>query len=155
MKYLGFVLLVLSGYVMAEEVYYCIDNTNGVNGFKKIDGQYTSVNFKEDKFKMKLKDDGDIVIDNSRFKGAYDFYSCSMPYQKASEFFRAFETNTLNATSSAIEKYKSCEQKSDTGFHFNFNPDNGRYVLFKGSAYVFDNTENTEVVTRIGTCTKF
>jgi len=31
MKYLGFVLLVLSGYVMAEEVYYCSDNdANGL-----------------------------------------------------------------------------------------------------------------------------
>ena len=45
MKYLGFVLLVLSGYVMAEEVYYCSDNHNGVSGFKKIDGQYKQVNF--------------------------------------------------------------------------------------------------------------
>ena len=44
MKYLGFVLLVLSGYVMAEEVYYCSDNHNGANGFKKIDGQYKQVN---------------------------------------------------------------------------------------------------------------
>jgi len=27
MKYLGLLLLVLSSYVMAEEVYYCSDNT--------------------------------------------------------------------------------------------------------------------------------
>ena len=40
MKYLGLVLLVLSSNVMAEEVYYCSDNTRGVTGFQKKDGQY-------------------------------------------------------------------------------------------------------------------
>ena len=54
MKYIGFVLLVLSGYVMAEEVYYCSDNTNGAIGFKKIDGQYTRGSFPEEKFKIKV-----------------------------------------------------------------------------------------------------
>ncbi len=54
MKYLGFVLLVLSGYVMAEEVYYCSDNHNGANGFykNKKTGQYEQSGFIESKFKI-------------------------------------------------------------------------------------------------------
>jgi len=44
MKYLGVLLLVLSGNVMAEEVYYCSDID--ANGFAKQGGPYESVNFR-------------------------------------------------------------------------------------------------------------
>jgi hypothetical protein len=37
----------------------------------------------------------------------------------------------------------------------NFNPDVGRYVKIRGSGYVFYDEEDVDVVTRIGTCTKF
>ena len=141
MKYLGFVLLVLSGYVMAEEVYYCSDNTNGASGFhkNKETGQYKRTNFTEQKFKMKLKDnDITIISDSSTWS-----FSCSSPFRYSSNF-------ELN------QKYKymkSCVHESNIGTLFNFNPDNGRYIWFFGSGYVFQNVD--DVITRIGTCTKF
>ena len=135
MKYLGFVLLVLSGYVMAEEVYYCSDNTNGATGFKKKDGQYRQINFHEAKFKMKLQDDGNIAIDSSSFGnddgGAY-IYLCSTVFNK---------------------NHKSCVHKNHSMGHINFNQDNGRYVRFFGYGYVFGDEDT--VSTSIGTCTKF
>ena len=139
MKYLGFVLLVLSGCVMAEEVYYCIDN--GVNGFTKRGGQYQQQNFRNNKFKMKLQDDGNITILSD--DGYTWSYSCLSPYRYSSDF-------ELN------QKYKdmkSCVHESHIGYYFNFNPDKGRYVLFKGLGYVFGDGDS--VVTKIGTCTKF
>ena len=137
MKYLGFVLLVLSGCVMAEEVYYCSDNTNGATGFKKKDGQYKQTNFYEKKFKMKLQDDGNIAIAEPRLSSGRWLYICSTPYE-----------GRYNQ-----EKNKSCVEKNSNGEYFNFNQDNGRYVLVEGSGYVFGN--NDSVMTRIGTCTKF
>ena len=139
MKYLGFVLLVLSGYVMAEEVYYCSDDW--ATGFNKIDGQYKRVNFTPQKFKMKLQDDGNIVVDtggqdpNPIFNR--DLYFCSTPYQGNPQH----------------KNNKSCVHEFSNGWYFNFNPDNGRYIWFFGSGYVFQNVD--DVITRIGTCTKF
>ena len=132
MKYLGAVLLVLSGYVMAEEVYYCSDNHNGANGFKKIDGQYKQVNFTPQKFKMKLQDDGNIAIENSHMESGKDLYLCSPV---------------------GYDHRSSCENEYHSGELFNFNQDNGRYIWFSGFGYVFDNEDT--VSTRIGTCTKF
>jgi len=129
MKYLGFVLLVLSGYVMAEEVYYCSDNTNGANGFRKIDGQYTKVNFKEDKFKFNLfsiKDKSYIKIDDG------GLFHCSINWGI---------------------KHHSCVDEFHNGDYFSFNQDNGRYIMFEGFGYVFGTKDS--VMTRIGTCTKF
>ena len=136
MKYLGFVLLVLSGCVMAEEVYYCSDNHNGAYGFHKKDGQYQRQGFAEEKFKMKLQDDGNIAIDNG---GGIriDLYLCSTPYPVLPNY----------------KNKKSCVSKDHNGYYFNFNPDNGRYILFQGFGYVFHN--NDAVTTSIGTCTKF
>ncbi|MEO1927031.1 MAG: hypothetical protein ABGY08_13775 [Gammaproteobacteria bacterium] len=141
MKYLGAVLLVLSGYVMAEEVYYCSDNTNGATGFWKNEktGQYERSGFNERKFKMKLQDDGNIAIENSDRKSGKDLYLCSTPYK----YFAPPE----------LKNSKSCVDKSNSGYYFNFNPDNGRYIKFEGHGYVFSN--NDTVTTRIGTCTKF
>ena len=144
MKYLGFVLLVLSGYVMAEEVYYCSDNTNGASGFhkNKETGQYKRTNFTEQKFKMKLKDDGNITIDNGRQDPNpilnKDLYFCSTPY-------KGYTTEMPNN--------KSCVHEYHNGVHFNFNLDNGRYIWFKGYGYVFGDSDS--VSTHIGTCTKF
>jgi len=137
MKYLGFVLLVLSGYVMAEEVYYCSDNHRGSTGFKKKDGQYNQTNFHEEKFKMKLQDDGNIAIENTALKSGKDIYLCSTPFKDT------------------IPKYKnmkSCVYEHHNGELFNFNQDNGRYNWYSGGGYVF---HGDSVSTRIGTCTKF
>jgi hypothetical protein len=136
MKYLGFVLLVLSGYVMAEEVYYCSDNTNGANGFKKKEGRYTRVNFKENKFKMKLQDDGNIVI--AKLHGIDVPFFCGVPY---------------DGKYPEDKNSKSCLDTKYSGIFFNFNADNGRYVLLEGFGYVF--STNDSVSTSIGTCTKF
>lgn len=137
MKYLGIMLLFLSSYVMAEEVYYCSDNHNGSNGYwkNKQTGQYEPSSFRESKFKIKLQDDGNIAIDNPN-SGRKDLYLCSTPYQ-----------GRYN-----MGKYKSCVEEGNIGIYFNFNQDNGRYIRFKGFGYVFDN--NDTVVTDIGTCTK-
>ena len=135
MKYLGFVLLVLSSYVMAEEVYYCSDDW--ATGFKKKDGQYKQMNFHGEKFKMKLQDDGNIVIENPIVQSGKELYLCSTPYQGKHN----------------MGKNKSCVTETHDGYHFNFNPDNGRYILFSGFGYAFD--DGDDVVTRIGTCTKF
>ena len=137
MKYLGLLLLVLSGYVMAEEVYYCSNNTNGSNGFKKIDGQYKRVNFTPQKFKMKLQDDGNIAIAEPGLSSGRRLYICSTPYEGRQN----------------MEKNKSCVEEYHSGYHFNFNQDNGRYILFQGSGYTF--SKDDSVIARIGTCTKF
>jgi hypothetical protein len=131
MKYLGFLLLVLSGYVMAEEVYYCSDNTNGAVGFHKKDGQYKQTNFYESKFKMKLQDDGNIVIIED--DGYKNLYLCSIL--------------------GGDNERKSCVHQYTNGSLFNFNQDNGRYIMFEGFGYVFGTKDS--VMTRIGTCTKF
>jgi len=140
MKYLGFVLLVLSGCVMAEEVYYCSDNTRGANGFwkNKETGQYKRSGFIEKKFKMKLQGDGNISIANPDRLNGKDLYFCSTPFKDI------------------LPKYKnmkSCVDESHSGWYFNFNQDNGRYILLQGSGYVFGDGDS--VMTRIGTCTKF
>jgi len=138
MKYLGIVLLVLSGYVMAEEVYYCSDNHRGVSGFTKKDGQYQRQGFIEKKFKMKLQDDGNIVIDNPAMTSGKELYVCSTPY---------------NGTLPKYKNMKSCSYAFNNGNYFDFNPGNGRYIWFSGFGYVWDNTD--DVSTQIGTCTKF
>jgi hypothetical protein len=140
MKYLGFVLLVLSSNVMAEEVYYCSDNHNGSNGYwkNKQTGQYEPSSFNESKFKMKLQDDGNIAIDNPNISAGKDLYLCSTPY-------KGYTTEMPNN--------KSCVHEYHNGWSFNFNQDNGRYILFKGYGYVFGDGDS--VSTHIGTCTKF
>ncbi len=135
MKYLGFVLLVLSGYVMAEEVYYCSDNHNGAYGFTKKDGRYQRQGFHESKFKMKLQGDGNIAINDEGDKYSFTYF-CSTPYSGNPKF----------------KNNKSCVHEYHNGGHFNFNQDNGRYVRLSGSGYVFN---NDDPVIRIGTCTKF
>jgi hypothetical protein len=69
MKYLGIVLLALSSYVMAEEVYYCSDNVRGASGFSpnKKTSEYKQSELKERRFKMKLQDDGNLVIHEPDF----------------------------------------------------------------------------------------
>ncbi len=132
MKYLGFVLLVLSGYVMAEEVYYCSDNTRGATGFweNKETGQYERSGFKEHKFKMKLQDDGSIVISQD---GITDVFFC-FPVSKT----------PLGDGLGCTHRYNHS--------HFNFNQNNGRYILFSGFGYAFS---DDTVTAHIGTCTKF
>ena len=140
MKYLGFVLLVLSSYVMAEEVYYCSDNHNGANGFwkNKETGQYERSGFIEKKFKMKLQDDGNIAIARPDTKRGRDLYFCSTPFKD---------------TLPKYKNNKSCMDEAHSGRYFNFNPDNGRYILLKGNGYVFHDGDS--VSAQIGTCTKF
>jgi len=143
MKYLGFVLLVLSGCVMAEEVYYCSDNHNGANGFwkNKETGQYERSGFIEEKFKMKLQDDGNIAIDNGGEDPNpifnKDLFFCSTPYPGNPKY----------------KNNKSCVKEFHSGVFFNFNQNNGRYILFNGFGYVA--STNDSVAIHIGTCTKF
>jgi hypothetical protein len=132
MKYLGFVLLVLSGYVMAEEVYYCSDSVDGVGYYPKENGNYDTSYFRPTKFKMKLQDDGNIAISDG---GGADIYLCSTP---------SIPNHKNN---------KSCVNEYSNGHYFNFNPDNGRYIKFRGFGYSFNNRDS--VSTHIGTCTKF
>jgi hypothetical protein len=139
MKYLGIVLLFLSSYVMAEEVYYCSDNTRGVTGFSKKDGQYKQTNFYAEKFKMKLQDDGNIAIHEDGDKYSFT-YLCSTPFQGGPGNLKH-------------KNNKSCVHEYHNGKHFNFNQDNGKYVLVYGSGYVFYDSD--DVITHIGTCTKF
>ena len=138
MKYLGFLLLVLSGYVMAEEVYYCSDND--ANGFNQKNGVYKPALITLEKFKMKLQDDGDIVIENG---GQVDLYICSQPYPYDPPY----------EAMSEHKNKKSCVDDRHNGWLFNFNQDNGRYILFAGLGYVFGDGDS--VITHIGTCTKF
>ncbi len=135
MRFLGFLLLVVSAYAMAEEVYYCTDNHNGANGFANEDGEYKRTGFIESKFKMKFQDDGDIVIAEET---GNTLYFCATPYGRVIP-----ETKNL----------KSCVSNYHNGYYFNFNPDNGRYVYIQGAGYVFGGGDT--VSTHIGTCTKF
>jgi len=146
MKYLGFVLLVLSGYVIAEEVYYCSDNhngangANGANGFYKNEktGQYEQAGFTEKKFKMKLQGDGNISIANPDRLNGKDLYFCS---------------TLFNDILPKYKNMKSCVAELHNGYYFNFNTGNGRYIFFRGHGYVF--SDGDTVSTNIGTCTKF
>ena len=145
MKYLGFILLILSGYVMAEEVYYCSDND--ANGFNPKNGVYKPTLMVLKKFKMKLQDDGNIAIQDDgniaiaepRLSNGRWLYICSTPYEGRQ----------------SMEKNKSCVEEDNNGYYLNFNQHNGRYVRFSGFGYVFDNSDSDGVITRIGTCTKF
>jgi len=96
-----------------------------------------------EKFKMKLQDDGGIVIENGgqdpNPKFNKDLYLCSTPYKHIPKF----------------KNKESCVSEHHSGLLFNFNPDNGRYILFEGFGYVFDDFETVPVETHIGTCTKF
>jgi len=115
---------------MAEEVYYCSDNTNGATQFKKKDGQYKRIGFIEKKFKIKLQDDGNIAISDG---------------DEAKQYY----CSTL--IGAEYKNFKSCVHKYHNGYHL--NQDNGRYILFYGFGYVFSNSDS--VITSIGTCTKF
>ena len=144
MKYLGFILLILSGYVMAEEVYYCSDND--ANGFNPKNGVYKPTLMVLKKFKMKLQDDGNIAIQDDgniaiaepRLESGRWLYICSPP-------FKGYRNEMTNN--------KSCVHEDHNGEYFNLNLDNGRYIRFSGFGYVFHN--NDSVSTQIGTCTKF
>ncbi len=128
--------MVLSGNVMAEEVYYCSDIA--ANGFKMKDGQYKPTNFTKGRFKMKLRDDGNIAIENPDLPDGKELYYCLTTYE---------------GILPELKNHKSCARESNNGYLFNFNLDNGRYIWFKGSGYVFGDEDT--VATRIGTCTKF
>ena len=128
--------MVLSGNVMAGEVYYCSDVD--ANGFFPENGKYKAANFTDRKFKMKLRDDGHIDIENPKLKSGLEDYICSTVYNNILPAYKAM---------------KSCALESNNGNLFNFNPDNGRYTWFRGGGYVFNNEDT--VSTRIGTCTKF
>ncbi len=138
MRFLGFLLLVVSAYAMAEEVYYCTDNHNGANGFSLEDGQYKETGFKVSKFKMKLQDDGNIAIAEET---GNTLYFCATPYSPYSGLIPKHKN------------LKSCVSNYHNGYYFNFNPDNGRYVYIHGAGYVFEGGDT--VSTHIGTCTKF
>ena len=141
MKYLGFLLLVLSGYVMAEEVYYCSDND--ANGFNQKNGVYKPALITLEKFKMKLQDDGTIAIENS---GGMKTYFCQPPFP-----LTLFKTTvSLDPT---LSSSKTCLELASKTSMLNFNHNNGRYILFDGYGYVFGDGDT--VTTRIGTCTKF
>jgi len=127
---------------MAEEVYYCSDDDKGANGFRKNKqtGQYERAGFTGEKFKMKLQDDGNITIANEYSDPRYNtksLYLCSTPFDG---FY-------------GMGKNKSCVYKKHSGEHFNFNQDDGKYVRFSGTGYVFDKDDDVSI--QIGTCTKF
>jgi len=136
MKYLGVVLLVLSGYVMAEEVYYCADYNQRSVGFKANNKtrQYLETDFYETKFQMKLQSDGNISIKIINQPNRRDLYICS------------FTSDGHNGKAG-----KSCVSKTNNGNYLNFNLSNSRYVLLNGSGYVFN--EHDSVSVNIGSCT--
>ena len=128
--------MVLSGNVMAEEVYYCSDID--ANGFRDANGKYIRAGFNNWRFKMKLGDDGNITIENPDIPGGKHLFLCSMVFDGHVQRHKT---------------HKTCVSDMHGGYLFNFNPDNGRYVWFQGFGYAFDNGDS--VSTRIGTCTKF
>ncbi len=138
MKYLALILIMLSSTVMAEEIYFCSDNS--ANGFKKKQGRYKATAFNPKKFGMKLLDDGHIVI-NSPSMDSAGLYSCIKPVR--------FTPQTLSYDIST--RWKSCA--SSNGYLFNFNSNNGRYVFAKGYGYVFSDNDGDSVAIRIGICT--
>ena len=138
MKCLGIMMLVLSGYVMAGEIYQCSDYA--ATGFTGRDGQYRHTNFTKETFKMKIQDDRNISIVYSDLKYPQR-YICFTPYNGNSV---AEDLNILST--------KPCVHENQNGYYFNFNVDNGKYILFRGSGYV---SNVNSVSTRIGNCTKF
>ena len=89
---------------------------------------------------MKFQDDRNISIVYSDLKCTQG-YICFTPYNGNSV---AEDLNILNI--------KSCAHENQNGYYFNFNVDNGKYILFRGSGYV---SNVNSVSTRIGNCTKF
>jgi len=127
MRYLGIVLLVMSVAAIAEDVFYCSDEQKG------IDEKKQKKEFLIKKFEMHLFEDGNISI---MLPGDYKhrIYSCSLPWKEMTHY----------------KKKKSCVNDNHNGYMFNFNPDNGRYVLAKGFEYVLG-----EDSVSVGSCAKF
>jgi hypothetical protein len=128
MKCLGFVLLILSGYVMAEEVYYC---SSSAVGYAEENGNYEPGYFSPIKFNMKLQDDGNITIENSNLRNDNDLYLCSN-YENSGACYT---------------------HKRHDGSHFIFNQDDGNYSWFKGFSYDLNDEDSSS--SSMGTCTKF
>jgi len=87
----------------------------------------------EKKFEMHPVEDGNISI---MLPGDYKhrIYNCSLPWKEMSHY----------------KEKKSCVNDNHNGYMFNFNPDNGRYVLAKGFEYVLG-----EDSVSVGSCVKF
>jgi hypothetical protein len=128
MKYLGFVLLVLSGYVMAEEVYYCSDTHN----YGLQNNKLTSFGMSKNKFRVEVTNNGNIVIETT-FMGRVlsQHYMC--------EDDDNFDKPNL----------KSC---ITMGSHFLFSPDTGKFVWSDSYEYVAYRGFGNEALTRVGTC---
>jgi hypothetical protein len=142
MKYLGFVLLVLSGNVMSEEVYYCEDYNERSVGFivntmnlKTQPRQYLENNIYKTKFQIELQTDGNISIKTP-------------DEPKKKRFICSFTSEGQYG-----KDEKSCVSESNNGDHLNYNLSNRRYVWLKGSGYVFNEVKPVSV--NIGICTKF
>lgn len=86
----------------------------------------------EKKFEMHFFEDGNVSI---MLPGDYKhrIYSCSFPWKEMTHY----------------KKKKSCVNDNHNGYMFNFNPDNGRYVLAKGFEYVLG-----EDSVSVGSCAK-
>ncbi|HIA45323.1 MAG TPA: hypothetical protein EYN95_05965 [Methylococcaceae bacterium] len=127
MKYLGVVLLVMSVVAIAEDAYYCSDDQKGIEKNKAKKELLIK------KFEMHLFEDGNLSI---MLPGDYKYriYSCSLPWKEMTHY----------------KKKKSCVNDYHNGYMFNFNLDNGRYVLAKGFEYVLD-----EDSVSVGSCAKF
>ncbi len=130
--------MVLSGNVMAEEVYYCSDDY--ATGFARQGGPHEPVNFRPGKFKMKFID---IVNGNVESIAITDSVSQELGH---------FVCKSPMVSDPIYKKFKMCADVGSFGEYFNFNIDNGRYVFMKAAGYV----AHTGIVsTHIGTCTKF
>ena len=114
-----------------DGIYYCADNEKAGFNFNKTTGSYQMERdgIVTSKFKIKLD------RAKKRIEMAHDLlgklqFTCTQPYSSSS---------ALNC----IYLFSM----------FNFNPDNGRYVLAHGHGYVIDDVSS--VVVAIGKCDKF
>jgi hypothetical protein len=130
---LALLITVLAGNAYGEgEVYYCAD-TDG-NGFyfdKKLK-KYARSGINTNKFKIKFNRTAKTVeIKGHRVNAANGTYPCKVPW-------------------SAYPAELSCVQHM---YHFNFNTDNGRFVLAMISGYVIGDDDSISV--SYGKCDKF
>ena len=131
--------LLITGFLVGDaygedEVYYCSEiASNGFDPDEKS-GSYKSTRFTAEKFKMKL----DRTAKKIEIKG-YDPEAVNATY-------------TCTSPSAIINKpeWLSCVKNL---YHFNFNSNNGRFVLALGFGYVAGDGDTFSV--SYGKCDKF
>lgn len=109
-----------------DEVLFCTINHD--NGYRKVENQYRPTKFNEDRFTMQIKGDRLEVS----YNGDKEYYKCDT----------VFPSDNKLACSSTL-----------TGYHLNYNKENGKFIRVEAYGYVFGDSDTVSM--SIGTCSNF